>query len=113
MQKLIVAALAALAFPAVATSIEATVAPGTTQCGWYLDGAATPTLTALWTPTTCRLVLSSTLAAGDHTVSADARAPADAMWSSVMTISPRSSVFTFTKPNATGGTAPTDLKLVP
>lgn len=96
--------------PAYATQVQADVAAGTTQCGWYLDGATTPSIVTIVPPaTTCRFPLAAGLTAGTHTIAADARMP-DPLWGTLT--SPKSATFSFTKP-AGGGTAPSNLVLVP
>ena len=101
--------VAGLAF---ATSVQADAPPGATQCGFYLDSATTATVVSV-SGGTCKLLLSASLPAGDHTVTADARVPAQPPWSSTVQISPKSAPFLFTKPATTGGNPPSNFTIVP
>lgn len=97
---------------AFATSVQADAPAGATQCGFYLDGATTPTVVSV-SAGTCKLLLATTLAPGDHNVTADARVPAQPPWSTTVQISPKSAPFNFTKPATTGGASPSNFILVP
>lgn len=113
MLKAIIAGLALLfSGIAFATSVQADAPPGATQCGFYLDAATTPTVVSV-SGGTCKLLLSSVLPSGDHTVTADARYPASPPWSTVVQISPKSAPFPFTKPAVSGGNPPTNFAVVP
>lgn len=112
MKRIIAAALFLVAELAFATSIQADAPPGATQCGFYLDGATTPTVVSV-TAGTCKLLLSSMLAAGEHSVTADARVPAQPPWSTTIQISPKSAPFTFIKPASVGGASPSNFTLLP
>jgi hypothetical protein len=109
-QTLLAALTLTLAGTAGAAAIEADVAPGITQCGFYLNGAATPTVVSA-SGGKCRFVLQPTLAVGTHSVEADGR-EVDPLWGTRITA--RSAPFVFTKSDATSTSAPpSNLSLVP
>lgn len=103
-------ALFCIAGVALAAQIEVDAPPGATQCGFYLDGATTATVVTVVNGK-CRMLLSSTLAAGPHQARGDSR-QADPVWG---TLPPgaKSDPYDFTKPGASGLPAPTNWKLVP
>lgn len=105
-------ALFCIAGVVLATSVQADAPPGATQCGFYLNAATTPTVVSV-SGGTCKLLLSASLPAGDHTVTADARYPAAPPWSTVVQVSPKSAPFLFTKPATSGGSPPSNFTIVP
>jgi hypothetical protein len=108
MIRFLLAVLAFAASPAFATAVQADAPAGATQCGFYLNTATTATVVAV-SAGTCKLTLSTSLAPGTHTVTADARYP-EPIWG--VTTSPKSAPFSFTKP-APGGASPSNFQLVP
>jgi hypothetical protein len=86
------------------------VVPGTTHCGFFLDGALAASAV---NPVdaggmTCRFDLSG-VAPGDHTIQADARS-VDPVWGPI--VSAKSAPYQFTKP-ASGGAPPSGPRIVP
>jgi hypothetical protein len=84
------------------------VAPGTTHCGFFLDGAMAAAAVNPVTGTTCQFDCSG-VSPGPHSVEADARS-VDPVWGP--TVSAKSAPFHFTKPAATGA-PPTNFRIVP
>lgn len=103
--------LVLFALPCLAAKVVVDVAPGTTQCGFYLDASTTATVvSANTTANTCTYDVQA-VAVGSHTVAADTRTN-DPIWGSQT--SAKSTPWPFTKPTASGNpSTATNFRLVP
>jgi hypothetical protein len=106
MKKLPLVLLALAGNVMAAPFVVADIVPGVAQCGFYLDTGGVVLVPA--TGATCRLDITS-VTAGAHVVSADARTVADPIWGSQ--ISAKSVPLNFTRPAAP--TVPSGLVLAP
>lgn len=103
--------VAVFAIPAYAAQIQADAPPGATQCGFYLDGATTPTVVSVISGK-CTMPLSTSLAIGPHQVVGDSRETVP-VWGTLPPGPKSAPPYDFTKPGASTLPPPTNWKVIP